>query len=76
MAAREQPFREHSQAGAYLQDASGLGETGGVQNVVEGVAVYQEILPERAVRVEAVLDAPRLYLAGTREVHFASSGIG
>ena len=76
--ARKQAFRQHAQSGADLQHMDGRGKAGGIENRLEGVAVDEKVLPERAVRVEAVCDAPGLDLAGTRQVHFVSfdSGIG
>ena len=64
---------ENAEPRTYLEDCraailSNAGKTR-VYNGLERVAVNEEVLPKHPVRVEAVLDAPRLYLARTRKVH-------
>ena len=67
---------QHAETGADFQHARARRERGGVHDGLEGVAVHEEILPQHLVRVEAVVDAPRLDLTGTRQVHHLSSGKG
>ena len=76
VAAAEHLLRQHAETGADFQHARAGWERGGVHDGLEGVAVHEKILPQHLVRVEPVVDAPRLDLTGARQVHHLSSGKG
>jgi hypothetical protein len=72
-AALQDFFGENAEPRAYLEDcrAAVLRDAGKscVHDGLKRVAVDEEVLPKHPVWVEAILDAPRLYLARTRKIH-------